>query len=84
MDVCAYPRFRRPGHRATGDRSQRDRHWMRPATRVGNDYAHAIIDDHCRVAYVELHDDQRAATVTAFCSAPWRSSPATASPPAGS
>ncbi len=66
MDVCAYPRFRRPGHRATGDRSQRDRHWMRPETRVGNDYAHAIIDDHSRLAYVELHDDQRAATVTAF------------------
>jgi transposase InsO family protein len=66
MDVCAYPRFRRPGHRATGDRSQRDRHWMRPETRVGNDYAHAIVDDHSRLAYVELHDDQRAATVTAF------------------
>ena len=66
MDVCTYPRFRRPGHRATGDRSQRDRRWMDPATRVGNDYAHAIIDDHSRLAYVELHDDQRAATVTAF------------------
>ena len=66
MDVCTYPRFRRPGHRATGDRSQRNRQWMDPATRVGNDYAHAIVDDHTRLAYVELHDDERAATVTAF------------------
>jgi len=66
MDVCIYPRFRRPGHRATGDRSQRDRHWMRAETRVGNDYAHAIVDDHARLAYVELLDDERAATVTAF------------------
>ena len=66
MDVCRYPRFRRPGHRVTGDRSQRDRHWMRPETRVGDDYAHAIVDDHSRLAYVELHDDERAATVTAF------------------
>ena len=66
MDVCTYARFRRPGHRTTGDRSQRDRHWMRPETRVGNDYAHAIVDDHTRLAYVELHDDERAATVTAF------------------
>jgi len=66
MDVCTYPRFRRPGHRATGDRSQRDRHWMRPETRVGNDYAHAVVDDHTRLAYVELLDDERAATVTAF------------------
>ena len=66
MDVCSYARFRRPGHRATGDRSQRDRHWMHPETRVGYDYAHAIVDDHSRLAYVELHDDERAATVTAF------------------
>ena len=66
MDVCRYPRFRRPGHRATGDRSQRDRHWMNPATRVGEDYAHAIVDDHSRLAYVELRDDERAATVTGF------------------
>ena len=35
-------------------------------TRVGYDYAHAIVDDHTRLAYVELHDDERAATVTGF------------------
>ena len=28
---------------------------MRPETRVGYDYAHAIVDDHSRLAYVELH-----------------------------
>jgi len=66
MDVCTYARFERPGHRVTGDRSQRQRNWMRPETRVGYDYAHAIVDDHSRLAYVELHDDERAATVTAF------------------
>jgi transposase InsO family protein len=66
MDVCSYPRFRRPGHRVTGDRSQRDRHWMAASTRVGYDYAHAVIDDHSRLAYVELHPDQKAATVTGF------------------
>ena len=66
MDVCTYARFRRPGHRATGDRSQRDRHWMAASTRVGYDYAHAIVDDHTRLAYVELHQDEKAATVTGF------------------
>jgi transposase InsO family protein len=66
MDVCTYARFRRPGHRATSDRSQRDCQWMAPATRVGYDYAHAIVDDHSRLAYVELHDDERAGTVTGF------------------
>ena len=66
MDVSRYARFRRPGHRVTGDRSQRSRHWMHPETRVGYDYAHALVDDHSRLAYVELHDDEKAATVTGF------------------
>ncbi|MDA0142601.1 IS481 family transposase [Solirubrobacter deserti] len=66
MDICSYSRFRRPGHRTTGDRSQRNRQWMADSTRVGYDYAHAIVDDHSRLAYVELHEDQKAATVTAF------------------
>jgi transposase InsO family protein len=37
-----------------------------PETRVGYDFAHAIVDDHSRLAYVELHDDEKAATVTGF------------------
>jgi transposase InsO family protein len=66
MDVSRYARFLRPGHAVTGDRSQRSRQWMRPETRVGYDYAHAIVDDHSRLAYVELHEDEKAATVTGF------------------
>ena len=61
-----YARFERPGHVVTGDRSQRQRKWMDPATRVGYDFCHAIVDDHSRLAYVELHPDERAATVTGF------------------
>ena len=66
MDTSRYARFLRPGHAVTGDRSQPSRDWMRPETRVGYDYAHAIVDDHSRLAYAELHDDERAATVTGF------------------
>jgi transposase InsO family protein len=66
MDTSRYARFLRPGHRVTGDRSQRSRNWMRPETRVGYDYAHAIVDDHSRLAFVELHQDEKAATVTGF------------------
>jgi transposase InsO family protein len=66
MDTSRYARFLRPGHRVTGDRSQRSRNWMRPETRVGYDFAHAIVDDHSRLAYAELHDDEKAATVTGF------------------
>jgi len=65
MDTSRYARFLRPGHRVTGDRSQRSRNWMRPETRVGYDFAHAIVDDHSRLAYVELHDDEKSETVTA-------------------
>lgn len=39
---------------------------MADATRVGYDFAHAIVDEHSRLAYVELLDNERAPTVTAF------------------
>jgi transposase InsO family protein len=66
MDTARYARFERPGHALTGDRSHRIHHWMSEGTRVGYDFAHAIVDDHSRLAYVELHKDERAKTVTAF------------------
>jgi len=66
MDVSRFARFRRPGHRVTGDRSQRSRNWMRPETRVGYDFLHAVVDDHSRLAYVEIHSDERAATCADF------------------
>jgi transposase InsO family protein len=65
MDVSRHARFLRPGHAVTGDRSQSLR-GRSVETRVGYDYAHAIVDDHSRFAFVELHDDERAETVTAF------------------
>jgi transposase InsO family protein len=65
MDTSRYARFLRPGHRVTGDRSQRLR-GRSVQSRVGYDFAHAIVDDHSRLAYVELHDDEKAATVTGF------------------
>ncbi len=65
MDVSHYARFERPGHRVTGDRSRSRTRPMR-AAHVGYDYAHAIVDDHSRLAYVEILGDERAVTVTAF------------------
>src|SRR5437870_6043590 len=65
MDTSRYARFLRPGHRVTGDRSQSLR-GRSVETRVGYDFLHAIVDDHSRLAYVELHDDEKAATVTGF------------------
>ena len=43
----------------TGDRTRRSR-------RIGWEYCHSIVDDCSRLAYSELHDDEKAATVTAF------------------
>ena len=63
MDTKRYARFLRPGHAVTGIRdrtgAERDARW-------GYEYAHTIVDDHSRLAYTELHPDQRATTVTSF------------------
>ena len=61
MDTSEYVRFQRPGHRVTGDRSSQDRQH-----RDGVDIVHAIVDDHSRLAYAEIHDDAKAVTVVGF------------------
>jgi hypothetical protein len=65
MGTSRYARFLRPGHRVTSDRSQSLR-GRRVETRVGYDFVHALVDDHSRLAYLEIHDDEKAATVTGF------------------
>jgi transposase InsO family protein len=66
VDVSRFARFERPGHAVTGDRRPRWRKATHSQKLVGYDFAHAIVDDHSRLAYVELHRDERAATVTGF------------------
>ncbi len=34
--------------------------------KIGYDYVHSMVDDHCRLAYSEIHDDETAATCAAF------------------
>jgi transposase InsO family protein len=63
MDVSRYARFLRPGHAVTNDRSKTA---AEKRAAIGYDFAHAIVDDHSRLAYVELHADEKAATVTGF------------------
>ncbi|MEX2025281.1 MAG: IS481 family transposase, partial [Thermoleophilaceae bacterium] len=59
MDVKKLGRFQAPGHAVTGDRTRRSK-------RVGWEYVHSVVDDCSRLAYAEIHDDERADTVTAF------------------
>ena len=63
MDTKRYARFTRPGHAVTGER---DRSGAEKREQVGHEYAHAIIDDHTRLAYSELHRDELADTVVSF------------------
>lgn len=57
MDVKRLSRFRVPGHRATGTRSEKERN-----RGVGYDYLHCVLDDHSRAVYVELHPREDAET----------------------
>jgi transposase InsO family protein len=59
VDVKKLGRFRRMGHRVTGDRRGQSRH-------AGWEFWHVCVDDHSRLAYIEGLSDERAATTTAF------------------
>ncbi len=63
MDVKRYPRFARPGHAVTGDRSKSAQEKAHP---LGHDFFHAMVDDPSRLAYGELLSDERADTVLGF------------------
>jgi transposase InsO family protein len=57
MDVKKLARFSVPGHRVTGDRRTKDVH-----RGIGYDHLHCVVDDHSRLAYVELHPREDAET----------------------
>jgi transposase InsO family protein len=66
MDTKRLQRFKAPGHWAHGDRSG-------PHRNNGHVYAHCVVDDHTRLAYVELHarDSGQAAALTLQRAAAW-------------
>ena len=57
MDVKKLGRFREPGHRVLGIEHKHDR-----SRGAGWDYLHVVVDDHSRLAYVELHPREDAET----------------------
>jgi transposase InsO family protein len=59
IDVKKLGRFQAPGHALSADRTRRSRG-------AGWEYVHSIVDDCSRLAYSEIHPDERAPTVTAF------------------
>jgi transposase InsO family protein len=63
MDTKRLARFDRPGHKVTGDRFRTAKE---KRNGPGYEFCHSIIDDHTRLAYTEVHRDEKADTVTAF------------------
>jgi transposase InsO family protein len=63
IDTKRFARFASPGHAVTGDRHRTGRE---KRLRVGYEWVHSLVDDHSRLAYSELHPDERATTVTGF------------------
>ena len=59
LDIKKLGRFRRPGHRVTGDRTVR-------SARSGWDYIHVAIDDHSRLAYAEILEDETSGSCVDF------------------
>jgi transposase InsO family protein len=68
QDTKRLQRFEVPGHWATGDRTELARNRS-----AGYVYAHCVVDDHSRLAYVELHssDSTQAATATLARAIAW-------------
>jgi transposase InsO family protein len=63
VDTKRLARFTRPGHKVTGDRTST---FADKRERVGWEFCHSAIDDHTRIAYTELHRDEKAQTVVGF------------------
>jgi transposase InsO family protein len=53
--------WRGRGETAANHRSNKDR-----TTRIGFDYVHSLVDDHSRLAYSEIHPDEKGPTCAAF------------------
>jgi transposase InsO family protein len=70
VDVKKLGRILRPGHRVTGDRrSQTKNSYTADGRRIGDagwEFVHVAIDDHSRLAYAEVLDNERAITATGF------------------
>jgi len=60
--MAELPRFRKPGHAVTGDRSKTGFATRHPLALV---YLHCVVDDRSRYAYVEQHQSRDAATAAA-------------------
>ncbi len=64
IDIKKLGRFKRIGHRITGDRTGPNK-----SRGVGWEFVHVCIDDHSRVAFSEMKPDEKADSAVAFLKA---------------
>jgi transposase InsO family protein len=70
VDVKKLGRILRPGHRITGDRRSKTANTYTPdGRRIGDagwEFVHIAIDDHSRLAYAEVLNNEKATTAAGF------------------
>jgi transposase InsO family protein len=69
IDVKKLGRILKPGHRVTGRRTNARHTYTADGRRIGDagwEFVHVAIDDHSRLAYAEVLDDEQAATASGF------------------
>ena len=66
VDVKKLGRLRDGGGWRVLGRDSPEHRRAREATRVGFEYVHCAVDDHTRLAYAEIHPDERGQTCAAF------------------
>lgn len=66
IDIKKLGRITRPGHRVLGHQARAQPGYHRQAGKIGWEFVHVCVDDHSRLAYAEVLDDQTAATAIGF------------------
>lgn len=66
LDIKKFGRFERPGHRVTGDRSGQSTPRRGPGTGYGWEYLHVCIDDASRIAFTQIHLNEKKESAIAF------------------
>ena len=64
LDIKKLGRFERTGHRITGDRTGQSN-----ARGVGWEYVHVCVDDASRIAFTDIHPDEKAVSAVRFLKA---------------
>lgn len=69
LDIKKFGKFDRPGHRVTGDRRGQSNPRARKQGGYGWEYMHVCVDDASRIAFTDIHPDEKKESAVAFLKA---------------